>query len=250
MEEEEEEEEGVRTQILMSALIRVAMVSGTPACRRSSMAVAPNRTLDRYQQDSSVCLSFQMAAPTELIRAMTSRMPNNTRICMLVTRSTFERFSGALVEFWQVDSRSVPNPAESTQHAEPAAQIAVATALRVEFTCMSAMNRKKALAARLICSYKNRGRKGKQNIDISCDLASSLHWLCTKYAAVCQCATHKLHNMRRSRACNRRELGDTYLTWLSQNLVFCGRLSSTARAVASTGSAWEVVPDISSSALR
>jgi len=32
----------VRTQILMSALIRVAMVSGTPAWRRSSMAVAPS----------------------------------------------------------------------------------------------------------------------------------------------------------------------------------------------------------------
>lgn len=27
-------------------------------------------------------------------------MPNKTRICMLVTRSTLERFSGALVEFW------------------------------------------------------------------------------------------------------------------------------------------------------
>lgn len=34
----------VRTQILMSAFIRVAMVSGTPACRRSSMAVAPKRS--------------------------------------------------------------------------------------------------------------------------------------------------------------------------------------------------------------
>lgn len=32
----------VRTQILISALIRVAMVSGTPAWRRSSMAVAPS----------------------------------------------------------------------------------------------------------------------------------------------------------------------------------------------------------------
>lgn len=32
----------VRTQILMPALIRVAMVSGTPAWRRSSMAVAPS----------------------------------------------------------------------------------------------------------------------------------------------------------------------------------------------------------------
>lgn len=32
----------VRTQILMSALIRVEMVSGTPAWRRSSMAVAPS----------------------------------------------------------------------------------------------------------------------------------------------------------------------------------------------------------------
>ena len=29
----------------------------------------------------------------------------------------------------------------------------------VGFTCMSAINRKKALAARLICSYRNRGRK-------------------------------------------------------------------------------------------
>lgn len=57
---------------------------------------------DRYQQDSSVCSMFQMAAPTELTRAMTSRMPNRTRICMLVTRSTLERFSGALVEFWEV----------------------------------------------------------------------------------------------------------------------------------------------------
>lgn len=55
---------------------------------------------DRYQQASSVCSLFQMAAPTELTRAMTSRMPNRTRICMLVTRSTLERFSGALVEFW------------------------------------------------------------------------------------------------------------------------------------------------------
>lgn len=27
------------------------------------------------------------------------------------------------------------------------------------FTCMSAMNKKKALAARLICSYRKRGRK-------------------------------------------------------------------------------------------
>lgn len=56
---------------------------------------------DRYQQASSVCSLFQMAAPTELIRAMTSRMPNRTKICMLVTRSTLERFSGALVEFWK-----------------------------------------------------------------------------------------------------------------------------------------------------
>lgn len=48
----------------------------------------------------------------------------------------------------------------------------------------------------------------------------------------------------------RWKLGGTYLTWLSQNLVFCGELSSTVRAVASTGSAWEVVPDISSSAFR
>lgn len=55
---------------------------------------------DRYQQASSVCSLFQMAAPMELTRAMTSRMPNRTRICMLVTRSTLERFSGALVEFW------------------------------------------------------------------------------------------------------------------------------------------------------
>lgn len=54
---------------------------------------------DRYQQSSSVCFLFQMAAPTELTSAMTSRMPNRTRICMLVTRSTFERFSGTLVEF-------------------------------------------------------------------------------------------------------------------------------------------------------
>lgn len=58
---------------------------------------------DKYQQASSVCSLFQMAAPTELTRAMTSRMPNKTRICMLVTRSTLERFSGALVEFWDVD---------------------------------------------------------------------------------------------------------------------------------------------------
>lgn len=56
---------------------------------------------DRYQQASSVCSLFQMAAPTELTRAMTSRMPNRTKICMLVTRSTLERFSGALVEFWK-----------------------------------------------------------------------------------------------------------------------------------------------------
>lgn len=56
---------------------------------------------DRYQQASSVCSLFQMAAPTELINAITSRMPNRTKICMLVTRSTFERFSGALVEFWK-----------------------------------------------------------------------------------------------------------------------------------------------------
>lgn len=56
---------------------------------------------DRYQQASSVCSLFQMAAPTELTRAMTSRMPNRTKICMLVTRSTLERFSGALVEFYK-----------------------------------------------------------------------------------------------------------------------------------------------------
>lgn len=36
---------------------------------------------------------------------------------------------------------------------------AAAAAVCVGFTCMSAMNRKKALAARLICSYRNRGRK-------------------------------------------------------------------------------------------
>lgn len=48
----------------------------------------------------------------------------------------------------------------------------------------------------------------------------------------------------------RTNTGELYLTWLSQNLVAWGRLSSTVLAVASTGSAWEVVPDISSSALR
>lgn len=63
--------------------------------------VSPAR--DRYQQASSVCSLFQMAAPTELTSAMTSRMPNRTRICMLVTRSTLERFSGALVEFWELE---------------------------------------------------------------------------------------------------------------------------------------------------
>ena len=47
-----------------------------------------------------MCVRFQMAAPTELTSAMTSRMQNRTRICTLVTRSTLERFRGALVEFW------------------------------------------------------------------------------------------------------------------------------------------------------
>lgn len=56
---------------------------------------------DRYQQASSVCSLFQMAAPTELTSAMTSRMQNRTKICILVTRSTLERLSGALVEFWK-----------------------------------------------------------------------------------------------------------------------------------------------------
>lgn len=67
-------------------------------CGISVCVFSPAR--ERYQQASSVCSLFQMAAPTELTRAMTSRMPNKTRICMLVTRSTLERFSGALVEFW------------------------------------------------------------------------------------------------------------------------------------------------------
>lgn len=61
---------------------------------------------DKYQQASSVCSLFQMAAPTELIRAITSRMPKRTRICILVTRSTLERFNGALVEFWE-ENRSI-----------------------------------------------------------------------------------------------------------------------------------------------
>lgn len=75
-------------------LIRLGHGLGTWAC-----VFLPAR--DRYQQASSVCSLFQMAAPTELTRAMTSRMPNRTKICMLVTRSTLERFSGALVEFWE-----------------------------------------------------------------------------------------------------------------------------------------------------
>ena len=42
---------------------------------------------------------FQYRAPTELTRAMTRRMPNSTRICTLVTFSTFDLLRGALVEF-------------------------------------------------------------------------------------------------------------------------------------------------------
>lgn len=41
---------------------------------------------------------------------------------------------------------------------KPNKQAAVVLISCVGFTCMSAMNRKKALAARLICSYRNRGR--------------------------------------------------------------------------------------------
>lgn len=53
----------------------------------------------RYQMTLPYAL-FHSKAPTELTRAMTRRMQNNTRICMLVTFSTFDLFKGALVEFW------------------------------------------------------------------------------------------------------------------------------------------------------
>lgn len=42
---------------------------------------------------------FQYRAPAELTKAMTKRMPNKTRICTLVTFSTFDLLRGALVEF-------------------------------------------------------------------------------------------------------------------------------------------------------
>lgn len=42
---------------------------------------------------------FQYRAPTELTKAMTRRMPKSTRICTLVTFSTFDLLRGALVEF-------------------------------------------------------------------------------------------------------------------------------------------------------
>jgi hypothetical protein len=42
-----------------------------------------------------------MEAPIELTSAITRRMQNSTRIWTLVTRSTLERFRGALVEFWK-----------------------------------------------------------------------------------------------------------------------------------------------------
>lgn len=42
---------------------------------------------------------FQYRAPAELTKAMTKRMPNSTRICKLVTFSTFDLLRGALVEF-------------------------------------------------------------------------------------------------------------------------------------------------------
>lgn len=61
----------VRTQILMSALIRVAMVSGTPAWRRSSMAVAPSnirfcwerriKTLKEHVSDTEKLLTVDLA---------------------------------------------------------------------------------------------------------------------------------------------------------------------------------------------
>jgi hypothetical protein len=47
------------------------------------------------------CDPFQYRAPTELTKAMTRRMPNNTRICTLVTFSTLDLLRGALVEFCQ-----------------------------------------------------------------------------------------------------------------------------------------------------
>lgn len=77
----------------------------------------------------------------------------------------------------------------------------------------------------------------------------SLCWLFINKAAIYkdfQCIHATQHASRQ----NVQFVKCTHLTWLSQNLVFWGRLSSTVRAVASTGSAWEVVPDISSSALR
>lgn len=56
---------------------------------------------ERYQHSTSLYCLFQMAAPIELTSAMTRRIPNSTRICTFVTRSTLERFRGALVEFFR-----------------------------------------------------------------------------------------------------------------------------------------------------
>lgn len=55
--------------------------------------------LEPRYQTTSPCVLFHNKAPTELTRAMVRRIQNKTRICTLVTFSTFDLFRGALVEF-------------------------------------------------------------------------------------------------------------------------------------------------------
>lgn len=68
-------------------------------CHRSEQQPLPHSPIFLMYQLFPPWDPFQNRAPTELTRAMTRRMPNSTRICTLVTFSTFDLLRGAFVEF-------------------------------------------------------------------------------------------------------------------------------------------------------
>lgn len=81
----------VRTQILMSALASVAMVSGTPSCNLSSMAVAPMSWTEGYRYSVVVFKTWTQRFSEE--KGLDCSKEENTSACFSV-EFFFYYFSG------------------------------------------------------------------------------------------------------------------------------------------------------------